>query len=84
MQADAPRTLKSFAQLQAAYNRIGLDRNKVIIVYCVSGAASANTLFVLDMLGYPRVRLYSASWGEWGNREDLPFVAGTEPGAPPR
>jgi thiosulfate/3-mercaptopyruvate sulfurtransferase len=83
VQAEAPRTFKSLAELQALYDGIGLDRSKEIIVYCTSGLLSANTLFVLDMLGYPRVRLYSASWGEWGNREDLPVVTGPEPGTPP-
>lgn len=83
VQAESPRSFKSLAEIQALYDGIGLDRSKEIIVYCNGGVWSANTLFVLEMLGYPRVRLYSASWAEWGNREDLPIVVGPEPGGAP-
>ncbi|MCC6176141.1 MAG: sulfurtransferase, partial [Chloroflexi bacterium] len=83
VQAESPRTFKSLADMQAHYDGIGLDRNKEIIVYCNGGVWSANTLFVLEMLGYPRVRLYSASWAEWGNRDDLPITIGPEPGPAP-
>lgn len=83
VQVESPRTFKSLAEMQALYDGIGLDRNKEIIVYCNGGVWSANTLFVLEMLGYPRVRLYSASWTEWGNRDDLPIVIGPEPGPAP-
>ncbi|MFN8636804.1 MAG: sulfurtransferase [Chloroflexota bacterium] len=84
VQAESPKSFKSVAEMQALYDGIGLDRNKEIIVYCNGGVWSANTLFVLEMLGYPRVRLYSASWGEWGNRDDLPIAIGPEPGTAPR
>jgi thiosulfate/3-mercaptopyruvate sulfurtransferase len=83
VQAEAPRHFKSLAEMQALYDGIGLDRSKEIIVYCNGGVWSANTLFVLEMLGYPRVRLYSASWGEWGNRDDLPIAVGSDPGSTP-
>jgi 3-mercaptopyruvate sulfurtransferase SseA len=36
VEANPPRTFKSLAEVQASYDAIGLDRNKEIIVYCVS------------------------------------------------
>jgi thiosulfate/3-mercaptopyruvate sulfurtransferase len=80
VQAESPRIFKSADELQAAFDATGLDRDREIIVYCVSGPASSEALLALQMLGYPNVREYSASWTEWGNREDLPFVTGPEPG----
>jgi thiosulfate/3-mercaptopyruvate sulfurtransferase len=81
VQADVPRPFKSPSELQATLDSIGLTRDKEIIVYCGSGVAGSEVLFALQMLDYPQVRLYSASWAEWGNREDLPFVTGPDPGA---
>jgi thiosulfate/3-mercaptopyruvate sulfurtransferase len=80
VRADMPRTFKSPSELQATFDSIGLTRDKQIIVYCASGVAGSEALFALTMLDYPQVRLYSASWAEWGNREDLPFVTGPDPG----
>ena len=80
VQGQAPRTFKSVAELQALYDGLGLDRSKEIIVYCTTGIQSSNTLFVLDMLGYPNVRPYSGYWTECGNRDDLPVAIGLEPG----
>jgi thiosulfate/3-mercaptopyruvate sulfurtransferase len=79
VKTDAPRTFKSADELQAAFDAIGLSRDKEIIVYCGSGPASSEAMLALQLLGYPNVRQYAASWSEWGNREDLPFVTGPEP-----
>jgi thiosulfate/3-mercaptopyruvate sulfurtransferase len=43
-----------------------------VITYCQGGYRAANTFVVLKMLGYENVKMYLGSWGEWGNRLELP------------
>jgi thiosulfate/3-mercaptopyruvate sulfurtransferase len=64
---------KSPAQLRQEFERIGLRPDREIIPYCQGGYRSANAYYALRLAGYPRVRNYLGSWGEWGNREDLPI-----------
>jgi thiosulfate/3-mercaptopyruvate sulfurtransferase len=52
----------------------GVTANKTIIAVCQGGYRSANTFLALKSLGYPSVRNYVASWGEWGNRDDSTIV----------
>lgn len=65
-------TLKPAAELRALYESRGVTPDREIIPYCHGGYRSANTYLALKLLGYPRVRNYVSSWGEWGNRPDLP------------
>jgi thiosulfate/3-mercaptopyruvate sulfurtransferase len=61
---------KSIADLTETYSRI--SRTDEVITYCQGGYRAANTFIVLKMLGYEKVRMYLGSWGEWGNKPDLP------------
>lgn len=70
---DASGRFKLPAELAAQYRALGLDRDREVITYCQGGYRSAHTWLVLHMLGYPRVRNYLGSWGEWGNRDGLPI-----------
>ncbi|GBD95875.1 MAG TPA: sulfurtransferase [Nitrospirae bacterium] len=64
-------TFKSVKELKAVYEAKGVTKDKEIISYCQGGVRAANTYFVLKhLLGYPEVRNYVGSWGEWGNRLD--------------
>lgn len=65
--------LKSPDELAAIYRDLGVTPEDDIIAYCRGGYRAANTWLALTMAGYPRVRNYISSWGEWGNRDDLPI-----------
>lgn len=62
------------ARIRDLYASKGLTPDKTIIAVCHGGYRSANTFIALKSLGYPRVRNYVASWGEWGNRDDSRIV----------
>ena len=64
---------KPAAQLRDEFAQLGLDPQSEIIPYCQGGYRSANAYVALRIAGYPRVRNYLGSWGEWGNRDELPI-----------
>ena len=51
---------------------LGLTRDKEIITHCQTHHRSGFTYLVAKALGYPRVKGYAGSWGEWGNHPDTP------------
>jgi thiosulfate/3-mercaptopyruvate sulfurtransferase len=61
-------------EIRDLYASRGVTPDKTVIPVCQGGYRSANTFLALKSLGYPRVRNYVASWGEWGNRDDSKIV----------
>jgi thiosulfate/3-mercaptopyruvate sulfurtransferase len=59
--------------LRAIYEAAGVTPDKEVITYCQGGYRAAHGYLALRLLGYPRVRNYTGSWKEWGDREDLPI-----------
>jgi thiosulfate/3-mercaptopyruvate sulfurtransferase len=76
---DAKGFFKSADELKQMYAARGIGPEKEVIPHCHGGYRSAHTYLALRLIGYPNVRNYLGSWGEWGNRQDLPIEHPTEP-----
>ena len=59
--------------LQQRLDRLGLSADKEIVTHCQTHHRSSLSWLVMKILGYPSVKGYPGSWGEWGNREDTPI-----------
>ena len=64
--------LVDLEQLQDRLNQLGLSADKTIVTHCQSHHRSSLTWLAMKILGYPSIKGYHGSWGEWGNREDTP------------
>jgi thiosulfate/3-mercaptopyruvate sulfurtransferase len=63
-------TFKNNETLSKLYD---MPKNSEIVTYCQGAYRAANTFLVLKKLGFENVRVYLGSWGEWGNKLDLPI-----------
>jgi thiosulfate/3-mercaptopyruvate sulfurtransferase len=66
-------TFKSTDELRAMYEAAGVTPDREVVTYCQGGYRAAHTYLALRLLGYPRVRNYTGSWKEWGDREETPI-----------
>ncbi len=78
----AGMALKPDDELRKLY--AGLDPGKETIVYCHTGIRAALTTAVLKRLGFRNVKLYYASWLEYGNRPRARVETALPPAPPPR
>ncbi len=70
---DSKGRYKPAPELRQMYSQLGVTPDKEVIPYCQGGYRSAHTYLALRLIGFPKVRNYLGSWGEWGNRLDLPI-----------
>ncbi len=67
-------TFKSVSALKSVYESKGVTRDKEVITYCQGGIRASHTYFVLkNLLGYPKVRNYVGSWGQWSNLDPAKY-----------
>lgn len=69
----ADGAFKPADELRAMYEQAGVTPDKEVVTYCQGGYRAAHGYLALRLLGYPRVRNYTGSWKEWGDREQLPI-----------
>ena len=69
---DKARYLRIRTDMQHILENLGITPDKEIITHCQTHHRSGFTYLVAKALGYPRVKGYAGSWGEWGNHPDTP------------
>ncbi len=63
-------SFKNKEELAKLYSIVPKDSK--VVTYCQGGYRAAHTFVALNILGYKNVKMYLGSWGEWGNRPELP------------
>jgi thiosulfate/3-mercaptopyruvate sulfurtransferase len=69
-------TMKSPAQIEAAFRQADIDPAKPVISYCGSGVTAAVLALGLAVAGHDENAVYDGSWAEWGSDQVLPIATG--------
>ncbi|MCU1729775.1 rhodanese-like domain-containing protein [Pseudomonas sp. 7P_10.2_Bac1] len=69
---DQTRSLRIRTDMPEILKDLGITPDKEVITHCQTHHRSGFTYLVAKALGYPRVKAYAGSWGEWGNHPDTP------------
>ena len=69
---DKERSLRIRTDMPQVLKDLGITPDKEVITHCQTHHRSGFTYLVAKALGYPRVKAYAGSWGEWGNHPDTP------------
>ncbi|MFJ4141718.1 rhodanese-like domain-containing protein [Pseudomonas sp. NPDC089734] len=69
---DKARNLRIRQDMPHILENLGITPDKEVITHCQTHHRSGFTYLVAKALGYPRVKAYAGSWGEWGNLPDTP------------
>lgn len=62
------------SEVKKKLERLGITKDKTVYAYCHVGTGRGSYFYtVLKLLGYPHVKVYTGSWDEWGNDQNLPI-----------
>ena len=64
-------TIKDQDALSELYK---IPKDAEIVTYCQGAYRAANSFLALKKLGFKNVKVYLGSWGEWGNKPELPVA----------
>ncbi len=70
---------KDLDSLKATLESLGITPDRSVITHCQTHHRSGLSYLLMKILGYPHIKGYHGSWGEWGNRSDTPIREGGEP-----
>jgi thiosulfate/3-mercaptopyruvate sulfurtransferase len=70
------KTVRSPQELAQQFADAGVKKDQVIVLYCQTATRVSLPYLALKDLGYENVKIYDASWHEYGNREDTPIETG--------
>lgn len=79
MDKDNDFRLKDLGELEAQLQSLGITRDRTVITHCQTHHRSGLSYLLMKILGYPHIKAYDGSWGEWGNRDDTPINTGDAP-----
>jgi len=69
---DPARALRIRQDMAQVLRELGITPDKELVTHCQTHHRSGLTYLIAKALGYPRVKAYAGSWGEWGNHPDTP------------
>lgn len=69
-------TFKPESEIKALFAEAGLSDEKTAVIHCQTATRSGLVYVGLNVIGHDNLRVYDASWGEWGNDPELPIETG--------
>lgn len=70
---DDRRVFLPAEELRRLLEEAKVPPNAPVLTYCQGGIRAAHAAFVLELLGFPHVRVYDGSMRDWANRDDTPL-----------
>jgi thiosulfate/3-mercaptopyruvate sulfurtransferase len=63
-------------KILGACNKLGINKDSKVFIYCFKGARASNTFVALQEAGIKDLQIYFGSWNEWSRNFDLPIDEG--------